>query len=118
MQSQTGTAGWRASYRASEHGPQSMSSGHDPIDGCRFSDKIMLEPEVKPGARPPALISYRAMGGPAESGAGARLLPAEADGPWYGIGVAVEIVSVRLVVPPGPRGRGPGMVHELGRKAV
>ena len=30
--------------------PKSMSPGDDPIDGCRFSDKIMLEQKSKTGA--------------------------------------------------------------------
>src|SRR5258705_1574307 len=61
MRSQTGTSGWRASYRASEHDPESMSSGQDPMDGCRFSDKIIFEQKSKTagGSTPLSMIRTR-----------------------------------------------------------
>ncbi len=42
--------GGERSCRASEHDPEGMSRADDPMDGCRFPDKIMPEQKSKPVA--------------------------------------------------------------------
>src|SRR5260370_20050035 len=123
MPSQTGTDGWRASYRESGLIPKNMSSVTTLMDGCRFSNKIMLEQKDRLGTRSTALIRRwrrQQIAKPAHrlDNIDSQLLADAADEHLNGIGVAVEILIVEMLNQFGARNHPPGVVHEVGQQPV